>query len=106
MQAIVRFDIAGQVPLDGNSITYASLASRVGLDEQTLRRLIRHAITMRIFTEKSPDSVSHTSVSKKLIDAPMRAWLETGSKELWPAATKVVDALTRWPGSGEPTETV
>jgi hypothetical protein len=106
MQAVARFDIAGNVPIDGDGISYPDLASRVDLDEQMLRRLIRHAITMRIFAERVPGFVSHTSVSKKLMDAPMRAWLGTGAKELWPAATKVVDALTRWPGSGEPTETV
>ena len=61
---------------------------------------------MRIFAERKPNFVSHTSVSKALIDAPMRAWLGTGAAELWPAATKVVEALARFPGSGEPTETV
>ncbi|KAF2266510.1 S-adenosyl-L-methionine-dependent methyltransferase [Lojkania enalia] len=105
LQAIVRYDVPGKVPLQGDGITYAELASATGLSEQLLRRFLRYAITMRVFAE-TKGKVVHTAASRALIDPHLRGWLKTGSNEMWPAASRVVDAVTKWPGSQEPNETV
>ena len=35
----------------------------------------------------------------------MRAWLGFATEELWPSATKTVEALTKWPDAQEPEQT-
>ena len=50
---IDRWSIASAVPLD-TSISYTELAWKTLLPVKTLRRVLRHAITQRIFYEPSP----------------------------------------------------
>ncbi|KAI4261944.1 MAG: hypothetical protein L6R42_002870 [Xanthoria sp. 1 TBL-2021] len=60
-------------------------------------------MAFRIFQEPSEGIVRHTTASKTLADTPLlRQWMGMVSEELWPAATKTVEALTKWPGSEEP----
>ena len=73
-----------------------------------LRRIIRHAITNRIFTEPTKGYVAHTSRSRLLIpteNAPMSAWVSFMTSDLWVSIARVVDAMKKWPGSGESNET-
>ncbi|OAG01873.1 putative Sterigmatocystin 8-O-methyltransferase [Paraphaeosphaeria sporulosa] len=68
-------------------------------------RLLRHAMTMRIFRETSPGIVAHTAASRTLHKSAANDWLQAGTTEMWPAAVKTIDALKKWPASGEPNET-
>ncbi|KAK2595096.1 hypothetical protein QQS21_007181 [Conoideocrella luteorostrata] len=104
LQAISRYGIANLVPLGGQA-SFAELASQTGVGEQMLTRLLRHAMTMRIFHEPQPGQVAHTKASKVIAGSHMNAWLRIGTHEMWPAATKMLDALEKWPGSQEPNET-
>jgi len=103
-QAIVRFDIASKVPA-GGEVSFAEIAKQTPLTEQMVARLLRHAMTMRIFREPRQGYVAHTKASKILADPILRDWLRVGTEEMWPAATKVVEALEKYPGSQEPNET-
>ncbi|KAF4633293.1 hypothetical protein G7Y89_g4831 [Cudoniella acicularis] len=102
LQAIARFSIASIVPF-GGQISFADIAKETGLSEQIVVRLIRHAMTMRIFREPEPGIVAHTQASKMLASPVINDWLKVGSEEMWPAAVKM--PYKKWPGSAEPNET-
>lgn len=104
LQAIARFGIAKMVPI-GGKIPFSSIAEKTGLTEDMTRRLLRFAMTMRIFREPEPGFVAHTKASTVLSDDNMNSWLGAGTEEMWPAAVRMVDALQRWPNASEPNET-
>lgn len=127
LQAISRFNIANFVP-PGGQTTFAEIAKQTGLEEQAIRRVLRHAMTMRVFREPEPGVVAHTQASKTLVNPVANDWMGCGTDEMWPAATKVrpiascltwksqqgahelnfkmIDALQKWPGTQEPNKTV
>ncbi|KAI1500603.1 sterigmatocystin 8-O-methyltransferase [Biscogniauxia marginata] len=71
IDAICRFRIADMIPPGGQT----------GLEEPLVRRLLRHAMAMRIFREPEP------------------------AQDGWPASARMVDAMQKWPSSEEPNET-
>ncbi|RDW65978.1 hypothetical protein BP6252_09613 [Coleophoma cylindrospora] len=104
LQAINRFKIAQNVPLDG-SISYKSLSAVCSVNESQLRRLVRHAMTNRIFYEPEKEQVAHTKASRLLMEDPrMDAWTYFLTDHFWPVTAKTVDALQKWPGSQDPKE--
>lgn len=64
------------------------------------------AMVNRVFSEPQLGHVQHTAISRLLKDDP-EAVDTVGFllEDLAPASTKVLEALDRWPGSGEPHET-
>lgn len=54
-------------------------------------RIIRHAVTMRIFCEPEPGTVAHTKASRILGSPEITDWTLAGTEELGPAAGKVKD---------------
>lgn len=99
------FDIAKHVPLDGEA-SYADIAQATGQDETNIRRLIRHAITNRVFCEPREGFVAHTAASAVFAkDQQMVDWSGLNSEEFFGAASKTVKAMQEHPGSQEPTET-
>lgn len=80
------------VPL-GGKVSFADIAKGTPLTEQTVGRLLRHAITMHIFQEPEAGFVSHTKFSKILVNSTTNDWLRAGTEELWPASTKVMFSL-------------
>jgi hypothetical protein len=76
------------VPL-GGMISYGDIAARTELSEQMIRRLLRSAISMRIFQEPEPNMVAHTKSSKMLANPLANDWLRTGTEAMWPANVKV-----------------
>ncbi|KAI0474679.1 S-adenosyl-L-methionine-dependent methyltransferase [Xylaria cf. heliscus] len=104
LQAISRFKIAKIVPLEGQ-VSYSSIAKETGLAEGMVQRLLRHAMTRRIFSEPEPGMVAHTRASAWLITPEMNNWLSNGTEVMWPASVRLVDAAQKWPGSQESNET-
>ncbi|KAK7977033.1 S-adenosyl-L-methionine-dependent methyltransferase [Apiospora saccharicola] len=104
IDTICRYKIAELVP-SGGKISFGDIAKQAGLEEPLVRRLLRHAMTMRIFQEPEPDMVAHTKISKFLRIPYINAWVSVGAREGWPACTKMVDAMQKWPGSEESNET-
>lgn len=70
-------------------MAFADIAEKSGVSENMIRRLLRHAMTMRVFQEPEPGMVAHTAASKLLSIPFMNDWLRTGTDELWPSAVKV-----------------
>ncbi|KAI0871506.1 sterigmatocystin 8-O-methyltransferase [Hypoxylon argillaceum] len=103
-QFISYLGIAEMVPLGGQT-SFQEIATKTGLSEVNVRRVLRHAITMRVFQEPEPGMVAHTSVSKAITDSSLNDWLKTASRDLWPAATKTFPAMMKWPNSQEINET-
>lgn len=73
----------------GGQTSFADIAEKTGLSEDMTRRLLRFAITMRIFREPVPGMVAHTKASKMLTNPAMNGWLNIGTGEMWPAAARV-----------------
>ncbi|KAI0505651.1 O-methyltransferase-domain-containing protein [Xylaria bambusicola] len=101
---ISHLGIADMVPL-GGSASFQEVAAKTGLNEVIIRRVLRHAITIRVFQEPEPGMLAHTNISKAIIDSSLNDWLKTVSRDLWPAATKTFDAVIGWPNSQEINET-
>ncbi|KAH8751348.1 putative Sterigmatocystin 8-O-methyltransferase [Diaporthe sp. PMI_573] len=89
MLAIATFNIASVVPGNG-MISFREIAQQTPMTEEMTTRLLRHAMTMRIFQEPQPGMVAHTSASKVLTNPGANAWLQSGTEEMWPAATKAM----------------
>jgi hypothetical protein len=86
-------------------VSYAEIATATGLDETNAKRIIRHAMTNRIFTEPRPGYVAHTSTSRVLRDDhAMVDWVGVCSAEFFQAAAKTVEALEKFPSSQEANE--
>ncbi|KAJ8121801.1 hypothetical protein ONZ43_g1835 [Nemania bipapillata] len=105
LKFISDFGIAKQVPVDGE-ISYGDLATKVGVDEAALCRILRLGIAHRVFREPRPGIISHSAISKQISDDPnMADWVSANVNDMWPSAWKLVDALKRWPQAEEPNET-
>ncbi|KAK7750848.1 hypothetical protein SLS62_007247 [Diatrype stigma] len=116
LDVICRHRIADIVPAAGGQISFGDIAAKTGLREHVVRRLLRHAMAMRVFQEPEPGMVAQTQASRLLAIPYINAWVSLGARESWPASTKVkqlflffffstVDAMEKWPESEEPNET-
>ncbi|KAI1179308.1 S-adenosyl-L-methionine-dependent methyltransferase [Nemania sp. FL0916] len=104
LQAIAEFNIADMVLPHGRT-TFGDIAKQTPMSESMTARILRHAMTMRVFCEPEPGYVAHTAASKALHQSANNVWLSVITKEMWPAATKMVDALSKWPDSQEANQT-
>ncbi|PHH75739.1 hypothetical protein CDD82_4305 [Ophiocordyceps australis] len=104
LEAISEFKIADLVPANGQ-ISFDDIAKHTPMTSDMTARILRHAMTMRIFREAEPGMVAHTAASRVLRHSAANDWLGAGTKEMWPAACKMVDALQKWPKSEETNET-
>lgn len=105
LYAAARFEIASKFPV-GEEISFLEVAKQCGVDEEDMARILRHAVTNHIFAEPREGLIAHTSISKALVEVPMlREWIIFACEEMWPPATRIVDAISKWPGSAEPNET-
>ena len=67
--------------------TYEQISKIVGLDELNVRRLMRHAMTNRIFREVNPDVVAHTAASRVLAEDPViNDWIGFCTDDIWPVS--------------------
>ncbi|KAI1113334.1 O-methyltransferase [Nemania sp. NC0429] len=103
LHALYSFKLPSRVPVEG-SISYAELAAKIQIGEDVVRRIARYAITKHIFREvDGGNRLAHSATSKMLAESPMMMeWIGMVCEEMWPAATRAVPALAKWPGSQEP----
>lgn len=73
----------------GGQISFEEIAEKTGLEKNAVRRLVQHAMTMRILREPEPGVVAHTQVSKFLTIPYINTWAEFESRDTWPGATRV-----------------
>jgi len=105
LHAIYRFNLVSSFPIDGEA-SFAEIAATVGIPEADIQRIIRMAKTHRIFREPRKGVVAHTCISKAIATIPfLNSWLGLMTDEIWPAFTRTVDAIEKWPDSQVPNET-
>ena len=75
------------------------------MTEDDTKRFLRFAMTDRVFKEPRKGVVAHTPASKALRNSWLRGCIWQICQELWPAASRTIDAVIKWPGSEEPTQT-
>lgn len=103
--ALHRYSFAKAFPVDSTA-TYAEIVSKVGLAEEDTRRLIRVAMTDRIFKEPIRGTVAHTALSRAVAEIPVLSqYMGLATEEVGWVASRLVEAITKWPGSEEPSET-
>ena len=93
IDGVCRYKIPDMIPA-GGSITFDEIASKTGLAKHSVRRLVRHAIAMRIFEEPEPEVLTHSKVSKFMTKPEINAWVEFEARDTWPANTRVSDHWT------------
>lgn len=92
--AICHYGIAKKFPKEKDEVSYSELAAICGLSESLVRRILRHAMTRRIFQERANGMVAHTATSKLLAECDLaHDWTILKSEEFLPAATKVCDFI-------------
>ena len=97
LQAIYKYDIASHVPIHGE-ISFPNLATKCGLSETNLRRIVRFAIAYhRVFQEPRKGHVSHSAASRKLAeDANAKACLGYMFDEVWQSFAHTVEAMEKF----------
>ncbi|KAF2264998.1 putative O-methyltransferase [Lojkania enalia] len=104
IQAISRYDIASKLAID-EEITFTELAERCQLPADDLTRIMRQAISQHIFKEPRKGYIAHTAASRVFIEASeLKYWAHIAFDEVWQSTTHLLDALDKWPGSGEPNQ--
>ena len=86
--SIYHYGIARQLPHD-HPVSYPQLALSTGVEPELLKRLVRHAISHRVFNEPKKGFVEHTATSRLLAGSKGDSWMGVGCEEMWPAALKV-----------------
>ncbi|KAF2792942.1 O-methyltransferase [Melanomma pulvis-pyrius CBS 109.77] len=105
LQFILRFKIHKLVK-PGETMTFEEIALKCNLDALDTRRLLRMGMAEHIFQEPQPGVVAHTAASQALADDVLLAsWLDMVVQELWPCYSKLVDSITKYPGSEEANQT-
>lgn len=83
------------------------MAASSGVSESNIRKLVRYAVAQKVFEEPRPGVVTHSAASRLLAEDPcVHDYIATCSDELWQAAAQTCTAMTKFPDSQEPTETV
>ncbi|KIV81899.1 hypothetical protein PV11_04048 [Exophiala sideris] len=102
---ISRFSVAKAVPIHG-SITYEDLATTLKVDKSQLKRVLRYAMTKRIFFQTQSGEVAHTETSLLLVKGGVSVLNSYSSERGFPVASCFNEALDKWGhGSQEPNET-
>ncbi|SPO05440.1 related to sterigmatocystin 8-O-methyltransferase precursor [Cephalotrichum gorgonifer] len=108
LDVLNQFNFFSAVPL-GGSATYSEIAQATTVPESIVRRIVRHAMTNRIFVESPPGSgrVAHTATSAFLARNPlMGSWIGHNLEEARAAAVYLPESLRRFSAEGAPSEEV
>ncbi|KAL2036960.1 hypothetical protein N7G274_010245 [Stereocaulon virgatum] len=105
LHAISRFQIASSFLIDKET-SFVEIARECQLDEDEIRRIIRHATTNHTFKKPKNGIRVHMAASKALVEVPLlREWLQQACDDMWPAASRFVYATVKWSASEEPSQT-
>ena len=97
--------MASSFPVDEQT-SFAEMARKCQLDEDVVRRILRHATTNHIFDEVESGTIVHTAASRALAQVPLlQEWLQLACDDMWPATSRFVSAMVNWPASEEPSQT-
>jgi hypothetical protein len=88
IDAVTRYHIPKLIPANGQ-VTFDEISEKTGLQKSVVRRILRHAMSMRIFREPEPEVVAHSKISKILTIPYISAWAQFEARDTWPATTRV-----------------
>ncbi|KAF2402081.1 S-adenosyl-L-methionine-dependent methyltransferase [Trichodelitschia bisporula] len=106
------------VPLSGPGISHASLSAKTGIPPRLLARLLRHAMTLGLFTSTNAELITHTPLSATVCrNEGIRSFLGHCTDEVargipfatavareegeGPKVGRTVVARALWPGCGD-----
>lgn len=94
LRAIYQYRIAESFPV-GSEATFQQISEACGLNEPDVRRILRHAMSHRIFRETCKGVVVHTGASQLLAqNQQLRSWIGVSVEEMWPSAVNVLQMKT------------
>lgn len=101
--AINRWGLAKHVPLEGD-ISYLELSEITGISQPLLKRILRYAMTSRLFCERD-GRVAHTSTSRLLVEnLGLASFVDLHTDLALKSIAHTTDALEKWPNSTSPRE--
>ncbi|KAF5675239.1 O-methyltransferase [Fusarium heterosporum] len=95
LQILNSYGIPSLVPLD-RSIALTELQTKTSapISLVNLARILRHAITNKIFHEPEPGFIAHTAASKVLAqDTSLQAWVGLNGEDFLPAGAHTLEAI-------------
>ncbi|KAI0898721.1 S-adenosyl-L-methionine-dependent methyltransferase [Annulohypoxylon nitens] len=103
LKVALDFGFFELVPSDGD-ISMADLANKAQLDSDRVSRIVRMLITHRIFEEKRPGFVSHSTTSLVLLeDDDVRSAVHYTFDEMLKAIAETSDSLRKHPSEADST---
>lgn len=104
LAVVVEYELAKHVPL-GSEISIQELSSVSGAPASRLERVLRLLYVRKIFHEPKPGFVAHTEASARMSTNPeLTAFLGHCTHEAFPAASRLVDSMRRFPDSEGPSQ--
>ena len=104
LQFILRNNIFQHVPLNGTA-TFADISKATGLEFDACRRILRYAMTYRLFQEPTLDHVAHTPMSALLArDESARNLATHCLEDVLPCTVAESDAIAKWHTTTDPTK--
>lgn len=102
---LAHFQIFQSVPLTG-TISFDALAKQTRLSVQSLKTVMRLAMTSNLFCEPELDQVAHSATSALLVTKPeLHDWAIFLTETTAPSAFKLVEATEKWPEAFQKNET-
>lgn len=101
LHTMVHFDIASHLPISGGiSIPALSAACNMAIDDLDI--IVRHGLSRRLFLLQQDGTITHSALSKALLDIPNLATFVAGvSGNLSTPLTLLPQIMARYPGSQE-----
>ncbi|KAM0356108.1 hypothetical protein ACHAPU_000502 [Fusarium lateritium] len=95
LQILNSYGIPSLVPLDKPiALTELQTKTSTPISLVNLARILRHAITNKIFHEPEPGFIAHTAASKVLAqDTNLQAWVGLNGEDFLPAGAHTLEAI-------------
>ncbi|KAI6775361.1 hypothetical protein HG530_002119 [Fusarium avenaceum] len=107
LQILNSYGIPSLVPLDKTiALTELQAKTTAPISLVNLARILRHAITNKIFQEPMPGFIAHTAASKVLAqDSNLQAWVGLNGEDFLPAGAHTLEAIRADPEATSLTRT-
>lgn len=100
LHALYAYKVPELIPLDGD-IPISEISQRCNVHQDSMTRLLEHAVSNYILARPRPGHVAHTALSSMLATTPpLMEWVGSACEDMWPAASHTVPALKKWSGDG------
>lgn len=100
LHALYKYKVPEIIPLDGE-IPISEISKRCDAHEDSMTRLLEHAVSNNVLARPRPGHVAHTALSAMLATTPpLMEWVGSACEDMWPAAPHTVPALKKWSSGG------